>query len=88
MVCDEEFSGIVVAGERGTKRVFVSDELRLGFGRTWVSRKIEERVERWYVRLQDSVDLLIIPEFGDDAGNRRGCGSDRPSFHEVQGRDP
>ena len=74
VVCDEEFSGTVVAGERGTKRVFISDELRLGFGRTWVSRKIEERVERWYVGLQESVDLLIIPEFGDDAGNRKFVG--------------
>ena len=74
VVGDEEFSGMVVAENRATKRVFISDELTLGFGRTWVSRKIEERVDRWYRRLQDSVDLLIIPEFGTDIGNRRYVG--------------
>ena len=70
VVCDEEFSGIVVAEERGLKRAFISDELQLGFARTWVARKIEQRVERWYRHLQDSVDLLIVPEFGQSAGNR------------------
>ena len=34
VVCDEEFSGIVVAGEKGLRRVFISDELELGFART------------------------------------------------------
>ena len=74
VVCDEEFSGVVVAGEKGVKRVFISDELRLGFARTWIARKMEERVERWYVRLQESVDLLVVPELGDDAGNTRFVG--------------
>jgi UDP-N-acetylglucosamine--N-acetylmuramyl-(pentapeptide) pyrophosphoryl-undecaprenol N-acetylglucosamine transferase len=74
VVCDEEFSGIVVAGEKGAKRVFISDELRLGFAQNWLARRIEGRVERWYVRLQESVDLLVIPEFGDDVGNRRFVG--------------
>jgi UDP-N-acetylglucosamine--N-acetylmuramyl-(pentapeptide) pyrophosphoryl-undecaprenol N-acetylglucosamine transferase len=70
VVCDEEFSGIVVAGERGVKRVFVADELALGFARTWLSRKIEGRVDRWYKGLQESVDLMIIPEPGESGGNR------------------
>ncbi len=74
VVCDEEFSGMVVAGEGGVKRVFISDELDLGFARTWVARKIEERVERWYKQLQDSVDLVLIPEYGIDSGNRRFVG--------------
>jgi len=74
VVCDEEFSGIVAAGERGVKRVFITDELSLGFARTWVARKIEARVERWYVGLQESVDLLLIPEHGTDGGNRRFIG--------------
>ena len=74
VVCDEEFSGMVVAGERGVKRVFVADELKLGFARTWVSRKIEARVDRWYRGLQDSVDLLIVPEVGESGGNRRFVG--------------
>jgi len=74
VVCDEEFSGIVVAGERGVKRVFVADELNLGFARTWVSRRIEARVDRWYRGLQDSVDLLIVPETGESRGNRRFVG--------------
>ncbi|MDA4127319.1 MAG: hypothetical protein OK452_09005 [Thaumarchaeota archaeon] len=74
VVCDEEFSGIALAQRRDMKRVFISDELMLGFGRTWLSRKIEERVERWYKRLQDSVNLLVVPEFGKDSGNRRYVG--------------
>jgi UDP-N-acetylglucosamine--N-acetylmuramyl-(pentapeptide) pyrophosphoryl-undecaprenol N-acetylglucosamine transferase len=74
VVCDEEFSGVVVAGERGVERVFVADELSLGFARTWIARKIEARVDRWYKGLLQSVDLLVIPENGEDAGNRRFVG--------------
>ncbi len=74
VVGDEEFSGIDVAERRGTKRVLISDELTLGFGRTWLSRKIEGRVDRWYKRLQGSVDLLIVPEFGKDSGNTKYAG--------------
>ena len=74
VVCDEEFSGIMVAERRGEKRVFISDELELGFARSWVARKIEERVARWYRRLQSTVDLLVITEEGDDSGNRRFVG--------------
>ena len=74
VVCDEEFSGIMVAEKRGEKRVFMSDELDLGFARSWIARKIEGRVERWYRRLQESVDLLVIPEEGRDSGNRRFVG--------------
>ncbi|HEY6282302.1 MAG TPA: glycosyltransferase, partial [Nitrososphaerales archaeon] len=75
VVGDEEFSGMEVAEKNGTKRVFISDELMLGFGRTWLSRKIEARVERWYQRLQGSVDLLIVPEFGEDSGNTKYTGA-------------
>lgn len=74
VVCDEEFSGVNIAEKTGIRRVFISDELLLGFARSWLSRKIERRVERWYRRLQDSVDLLIIPEFGSDSGNKRFVG--------------
>ena len=74
VVCDEEFSGVVVAGERGLRRVFVADELSLGFARTWFARKIERRVEGWYKGLQESVDLLIVPETGESGGNRRFVG--------------
>ncbi len=74
IVCDEEFSGVTVASKRGIKRVFVADELELGFARTWIAGKIEGRVERWYKGLLASVDLLIIPEAGKDHGNRRYVG--------------
>jgi UDP-N-acetylglucosamine--N-acetylmuramyl-(pentapeptide) pyrophosphoryl-undecaprenol N-acetylglucosamine transferase len=74
VVCDEEFTGIAIAEKRGRKRVFVSDELQLGFARSWMARAIERRVERWYRRLQEKVDLLIIPEFGADEGNKRHVG--------------
>ena len=74
VVGDEEFSGIIAAGERRVKRVFIADELSLGFARTWIARKIEARVDRWYKGLQESVDLLVIPERGVDGGNRRFVG--------------
>lgn len=74
VVCDEEFSGMLVAQERGCKRVFITDELLLGFARTWLARTIERRVERWYSRLLESADLLIVPEPGQDGGNRRHVG--------------
>ncbi|MDE1854195.1 MAG: hypothetical protein KGI38_10700 [Thaumarchaeota archaeon] len=74
VVCDEEFSGMAVAGERGVRRAFISDELELGFARGWLARRIEKRVEGWYKRLQGSVELLIIPDDGEDSGNRRYVG--------------
>ena len=74
VVCDEEFSGLIAAGRRGIKRVFITDELTLGFARTWIARKIEARVERWYRGLQGAVDLLLVPEGGADGGNRRFVG--------------
>ena len=74
VVCDEEFSGVTAAEGTGKKRVFISDELLLGFAHTWISRKIEGRIERWYNNLQMSVDLLLIPEIGSDSGNKRYVG--------------
>lgn len=74
VVGDEEFSGVVVAGERGIRRAFVADELSLGFARTWLARKLEARVERWYRGLQASVDLLVVPEAGESRGNTRFVG--------------
>ncbi len=74
VVCDEEFSGMAAAERVGLKRVFISDELELGFARSWFAHRIEERVYRWYKRLQEEVDLLIIPEDGVDSGNRRYVG--------------
>ena len=74
VVCDEEFSGIVVAHERGIKRAFISDELELGFARDWFAGLIERRIERWYRNLQGSVEALIIPEEGVDRGNTRYVG--------------
>jgi UDP-N-acetylglucosamine--N-acetylmuramyl-(pentapeptide) pyrophosphoryl-undecaprenol N-acetylglucosamine transferase len=74
VVCDEEFSGVIVAGERGVKRVFIADELQLGFARTWLAHRVEARVDGWYQNLLKSVDLLIIPEEGEDTGNRKYVG--------------
>jgi len=74
VVGDEEFSGMMAAEKRSTKRVFIADELSLGFARTWVARKVEARVDRWYKKLQESVELLLVPESGVGAGNRRYVG--------------
>ena len=74
VVGDEEFSGVVAASRRGVRRVFIADELNLGFARTWLARKLEARVGRWYRELQASVDLLIVPESGESRGNTRFVG--------------
>ena len=74
VVCDEEFSGMAAAEAAGVRRVFIADELSLGFARGWLAGRIEARVERWYSRLLGSVDLLLVPEEGDDVGNRRYVG--------------
>ncbi|MDG6985962.1 MAG: hypothetical protein JRM73_04360 [Nitrososphaerota archaeon] len=74
VVGDEEFSGVTAAGEAGVKRAFIADELGLGFARGWLARKVEGRVAGWYASLQASVDLLIVPERGEDGGNRRYVG--------------
>jgi UDP-N-acetylglucosamine--N-acetylmuramyl-(pentapeptide) pyrophosphoryl-undecaprenol N-acetylglucosamine transferase len=80
VVCDEEFSGLLLAEQRKVRRILISDELELGFAKTWLARKLEERVERWYSKLQNSVDVLLIPEPGSDVGNRRYVG---PIAREV-----
>ena len=85
VVCDEEFSGVEVAAKRGCRRVFVSDELELGFARGRVARYIERRVERWYSKLQDSVTLLVIPDFGTDEKNRRHVGPIVRTITESRG---
>ncbi len=74
VVGDEEFSGLQTAGPK-RKRVLVSDELDLGFARSFVSARIERRVEMWYKALQRSVDLLLVPDSGADAGNIRHVGA-------------
>ena len=74
VVCDEEFSGMQAAARRGTKRVLMSDELELGFARSWPARQVESRVSSWYEELQKSVDLLLVPEWGIDSENRRFVG--------------
>ena len=74
VVCDEEFSGMVAAEAAGVRRVLISDELELGFARSWLAKKVEGRVYRWYVRVQDGAEAVVIPEEGKDAGNRRYVG--------------
>ncbi|HVP22423.1 MAG TPA: glycosyltransferase [Conexivisphaerales archaeon] len=68
VVGDEEFSVLSVALEKGLRAIMISDELELGFARTFLSRSIESRVARWYKELQTSVDLLVVPEEGSDEG--------------------
>jgi UDP-N-acetylglucosamine--N-acetylmuramyl-(pentapeptide) pyrophosphoryl-undecaprenol N-acetylglucosamine transferase len=69
VVGDEEFSVLDPEGLGGRRAIMVSDELDLGFAKTFISRIIERRVERWYGELQRSVSLLVVPDFGTDEGN-------------------
>ena len=74
IVCDEEFSGVSLALEQEIPHALISDELELGFARTWLARAIEKRVSRWYTELQRRVSILIIPDVGKDSGNRKYVG--------------
>jgi UDP-N-acetylglucosamine--N-acetylmuramyl-(pentapeptide) pyrophosphoryl-undecaprenol N-acetylglucosamine transferase len=74
VVGDEEFSSVTLALERGIPHAMITDELELGFARTWLARRIERRVSHWYADLQRRVSLLVIPEAGKDGGNRRYVG--------------
>jgi UDP-N-acetylglucosamine--N-acetylmuramyl-(pentapeptide) pyrophosphoryl-undecaprenol N-acetylglucosamine transferase len=74
IVGDEEFSCVTLALERSIPHALISDELELGFARSWLARKVEARVAEWYSGLQQRTSLLIIPEDGDDQGNKRFVG--------------
>jgi UDP-N-acetylglucosamine--N-acetylmuramyl-(pentapeptide) pyrophosphoryl-undecaprenol N-acetylglucosamine transferase len=74
VVGDEEFSSVSLALESRLPHALVSDELELGFARTWLARKVEQRVSEWYTELQSRVNLLIIPDAGQDIGNKRHVG--------------
>lgn len=74
VVGDEEFSSVTLALERGIPQALITDELELGFARTWPAKMVEARVAEWYADLQRRVSLLIIPEAGDDDRNRRFVG--------------
>ncbi|MBI3840810.1 MAG: hypothetical protein HY297_02470 [Thaumarchaeota archaeon] len=69
VVCDEEFSGITVAREARLPNVFIADELELGFARSGPARIVERRVDAWYRRFQDSVEVILVPEYGADSKN-------------------
>ncbi|MBI3858743.1 MAG: hypothetical protein HY296_00670 [Thaumarchaeota archaeon] len=74
VVGDEEFSTISVGLEMGLPTTMITDELELGFARTWAARKVEARILRWYRRLQSEVSILIVPSGGTDRGNIRFVG--------------
>ncbi len=74
VVGDEEFAGVSVAIERGIRHALVTDELELGFARSRHAKVIEARAARWYAKLLESSEVVIIPDFGDDSGNRRHVG--------------
>ena len=74
VVGDEEFTGLELAKERGMRHAMISDELELGFARSWLAKRIESRVERWYRALMAGVDILVMPDDGVDEGNVRHVG--------------
>jgi len=74
IVGDEEFTSIVLAMERNVPHALITDELDLGFAKSPLARMIEGPISRWYHELQTRVQLLIIPETGNDSGNRRYVG--------------
>jgi UDP-N-acetylglucosamine--N-acetylmuramyl-(pentapeptide) pyrophosphoryl-undecaprenol N-acetylglucosamine transferase len=74
VVSDEEYSSVSVANEEGIPHGFITDEIELGFAKTWLARVAESRVSDWYRSLLDRVSLLVIPDTGADVGNRHHVG--------------
>ena len=69
IVGDEEFSSVSLAIQRGVAHAMISDELKLGFARGAVAKRVEARVSEWYSDLQRRVSNLLVPSFGTDSGN-------------------
>ncbi len=69
IVGDEEFSCVTAAIEMGIKNAMISDELDLGFARSWFARRIEVEVVSWYKALQRQASSILVPDFGDDHAN-------------------
>ena len=74
VVGDEEFSCISLALEKGLRHALVTDELELGFARSFIARSIESRVSKWYADLLSKSALVIIPDEGQDSGNIKHVG--------------
>lgn len=95
IVGDEEFSSLSLALAGNIKHAMVSDELQLGFARSFLSGFIERRVSRWYSALQESVSDLLVPDFGSDYRNVhfmspvvRSTTADRRTVFESLGLSP
>ncbi|MGA2200103.1 MAG: glycosyltransferase [Nitrososphaerales archaeon] len=69
IVGDEEFSSVSIAMEKGMSQVMISDELELGFARSWFSHYVEKKAAAWYTDLQNRVSSILVPNFGEDHGN-------------------
>jgi UDP-N-acetylglucosamine--N-acetylmuramyl-(pentapeptide) pyrophosphoryl-undecaprenol N-acetylglucosamine transferase len=69
VVGDEEFSSLSLAVQRGVPNAMISDELKLGFARGAIARRVEASVSAWYADLQRRVSNLLVPSFGTDGGN-------------------
>lgn len=69
VVGDEEFSSISYALENDIKHVMISDELELNFAKSYLAKKVEQRVMKWYSDLQRRTRMIIVPEFGEDNDN-------------------
>jgi UDP-N-acetylglucosamine--N-acetylmuramyl-(pentapeptide) pyrophosphoryl-undecaprenol N-acetylglucosamine transferase len=74
VVGDEEFSGVSVAMQRKLNHALMTDELELGFARSVGAKTIESRVLRWYQNLVNDATVVVIPDEGQDNGNRRHVG--------------
>ena len=70
VVGDEEFSSVELSIDRGFRHFLITDETELGFAKTYLTRAIESRVSKWYGRLLDRASHVVIPDFGENIGNR------------------
>lgn len=69
IVGDEEFSCVAAAVERSIENAMISDELELGFARSWFAYRIETKVVAWYKDLQSRASNILVPDFGEDRAN-------------------
>ncbi len=79
VVSDEDFASIAIAEEMNRKRVLVTDILETRFTKGAASI-VEKKMNKSMREMMEKCDCVIIPDVGDDHGNKRYVG---PIVREV-----
>ncbi len=73
VVSDEDFASLVVAQQKKTPSILITDILQTKFTKGVVSL-IEKKMNKAMHEIIQKCDIVIMPEFGDDQGNIKRVG--------------